>query len=94
MTQDVTRVTIRVTNWQQEEMFIKPSKVDSGGKKFAQVFGISALVFFSTTPFAIGGSATLSNGSNYNIPDATGIYVHSPITISSAPSGATATRID
>ena len=43
---------------------------------------------------AIGGSATFSNGTDLNIPDGTGIYVHSPVTFSGAPSGVTVTRID
>ena len=42
----------------------------------------------------LGGSATLSNGTDVSIPDGTGTYVHSPITISIAPAGATVTRID
>jgi M6 family metalloprotease-like protein len=52
------------------------------------------LSLFFLSGAAMAGSATGSNSSDVNIPDGTGSYVHSPITISSAPSGAVVTRID
>src|SRR5882672_8453752 len=52
------------------------------------------LIFASPALKARAGSASGSNTADYPIQDGTGIYAHSPITISGAPSGATVTRID
>ena len=45
----------------------------------------------ASAPVGFGARVTLSNGSDISIPDGTGFYRHRPITISSAPSGATVT---
>ena len=55
---------------------------------------VAIFLMLAFAPVAFGASATGSNGSDVSIPDGTGSYRHSPITISSAPSGARVTRID
>src|ERR1051325_1303077 len=67
-------------------------------KQFTLSFSTVAImliaVFLLSKSRVSAGSLFFSSGTDVAIPDGTGIYVHSPITVSGAPSSATVTRID